>query len=256
MKKSIRLILMILISIYSFTASSQDMVTMMKQQMHDSIIAMCNDRSFLVCTKLNQKKCTSAANGTISACDHLFPKANDAMNDRAFDVHSDCVQNSLLKKTGISAEKFDACDTDEGHELPMDMNESLAMMNQMMQLHAANVGTDGVTLPLYKNATVMSHFSSAEMAQMMDVNPLPSLVLASPDVTKKIVAYYRTKLSGFREHNIDGDILFIKGGPKNFDYVKDFKFYTVTPHVLIAPMQDGLGGPPGTRSKIEIAYKK
>lgn len=256
MKIIIRLILITLISSYSFTASSQDMTTMMKQQMEASISATCSDRSFLNCTGLSQNKCTSAASKTIASCDHLFPKGNAAMNDDAFDAHGECMERNFPKNAGVSTSKLDACDSDDASEPPVDMAEGITMMNQMLQQHAENIGTDGVTLPLYKNATVMSHFASGELAEMIGVNPLPALVLVSPDSTDKVANYYRTKLKGFREHKIDADILFMQGGPKNFDYVRDSKTYAVTPHVLIAPMQEGLGVPPGTKSKIEIAYKK
>lgn len=255
MKKNVRLIFIILLSGYSFAALSQDMIAMMKQQMKDSISAMCNDKNFLACTGLKQKKCVSAANSTISACDHLFPNENTAMNDDAFDAHGECMERNFPKNSGVSVSKLDACDTDNANEAPVDMAEGMVMMNQMLQQHADSIGTDDVTLPIYKNATIMSHFTSAEMAQMAGVNPLPALVLVSSDSTNKVASYYRTKLKGFREHKIDGDILFMDGGPKNFDYVKDYKTYMVTPHVLIAPMQEGLGVPPGSNSKIEIAYE-
>ncbi len=256
MKKYLRLIFIAFISSYSFTALSQDMIVMMKQQMRDSLMATCNDSDFLTCTGLSQKKCASAANSTISTCDHLFPKGDAAMNDDAFDEHGNCLESNFLKNTGISTTKLDTCDTDDYSDAPVDMETGITMMNQMLQQHAEDIGTDGVTLPIYKNATVMSHFASGEMAQLTAAKPLPAMVLVSPDNTLQVADYYRKNLKGFREHKIDGDILFMKGGPKDFDYAKDFEIYAITPHVLIMPMQDGLGVPPGTKSKVEIAYEE
>ncbi|VAW85054.1 hypothetical protein MNBD_GAMMA17-316 [hydrothermal vent metagenome] len=166
------------------------------------------------------------------------------------------MERNLPKNAGVSMNRLDACDTEHADHPAADMAEGLTMMNQMLQQHAANVGTDGVTLPLYKNATVISHFASGEMAEIVGVAALPALIMASPDDTHTIANYYRTKLSGFTEHKINGDILFMDGGPKNFDYLKDYQTYIVTPHVLISPLQEAFGVPVGTKSKIEIAYKK
>ncbi|MCF6324938.1 MAG: hypothetical protein L3J89_11570 [Gammaproteobacteria bacterium] len=256
MKTFIRLIFISLLSSYSFTASSQDMIAMMKQQLKTAMTATCNDRKFLNCAGFSQNKCTSAVSRTIASCNHLFPGSNTAMNDDAFEAHGECIERNFLKNTGVSTSRLDACDTEHADQPAADMAESLTMVNQMWQQHAENVGTDGVTLPLYKNATVMSHFSSGEMAEMVGVTPLSALMMASPDDTFTIANYYRKKLNGFTEHKINDDILFMDGGPKNFDYVKDYQAYVVTPHVLISPLEEGFGVPAGTKNKIEIAYEK
>lgn len=263
MKKIIHLTFIVLLSSFSFTALSQDMTAMMKQQMQKDMAASCNDKAFLSCIGIAKKKCISATNKTLSDCEHLFPKSNAAMgNGAAFMAHGQCVESRMLKNAGISASKLDACDSMAGGgpatgAPPMNMTQGIAMLNQALQQHAQSVGTDDVTLPVYKNATVMSHFASGEMAQMFDdAEPLPALMLASPDSTGKVVRYYRKKLKGFKEYKVRGDILFMESGPKNFDFVKDMKTYATTPHVMIMPIENTPGAPHGSRSKIEIAYKK
>lgn len=259
MKNRFYLIIITFISSYSITAYSQNMTAMIKQQMQISMAIMCNDRNFLACSGLSQNECNSAVVNTIAACDHLFPTHITAMNDNSFDRHSDCIQYSFPKISGINLHRLEACNSNdhhESHDENEDMADGIAMMNQALQQHAETVGTDDVTLPIYKNARVMSHFSSGEMTAMHGVKPLPALVMTSPDSTTTIASYYRKKLTGFREHNFNGDILFMQGGPKYFDYVQDYETYAVTPHVLISPLQHGSGVPAGTQSKIEIAYKK
>lgn len=262
MNKIISIIFIISSSSYSLTALSQDMTIMMRQQMEKELIATCNDKGFLSCIGISKKLCVSSTIIAISRCEKLLPKDSAAMSDKAaFTKHGECIKNSLLKNTGVSADKLDACDSMTGDKPaavapPMEMKQGIAMMNQVMQKHAQSIGTDGVTLPIYKNAIVMSHFTSGQMSKMFDVEPLPALVLVSPDDTKKIVSFYRKKLKGFKEYNIDGDVLFMEHGPKKFDYSKDLETYVTTPHVLISPMRDAPGKTVVSKNKIEIAYKK
>jgi hypothetical protein len=262
MKKTIYVIIIVLSSSFCLPALSQDMASMMMQQMKTEMIDTCSDKAFLSCIGISKKKCISVTTQAIENCEHLFPKDSAAMRDEtAFMAHGECINGQLLKNTNIGADKLNACDSVAEDEpsagtSPMEMEQGIVMFNQAMQLHAKSIGTDGVTLPIYKKATLMSHFTADQMAQMFDVGPLPALVLASPDDTNKIVKFYRNKLKGFKEYNIHGDILFMERGPKKFDYIKEMKIYLTTPHVLITSFQDTPGIPDGTKSKIEISYKK
>jgi hypothetical protein len=238
------------------------MAVVMKQQLQEDMTATCHDNAFLVCIGINQKKCISAVSGAMSACDHLFPKSDaDLVNETALLAHGECIESRLLKNAGVSAEKLDACDQMAGGEAvvsesPMDIEQAATLMNQALQQHAQSVGTTGVTLPIYKNATIMSHFADGEVVQMLGLKALPAMMLVSADDTDKIAAYYRNKLKGFKEYKKNEDILFLEKGPKNFDYVKDMKTYITTPHVMIMPMHDVPGMPAGSKTKIEISYKK
>ena len=250
MKNIYRITFIMTLSLLSFTAKSGDM-TAMKDMMKQQAIASCDDSAFLSCIGSNKKKCISFMNKALSSCDHLFPKEVTGMTDSAMNAFGDCTEKSVLKSTGVSRSKFDSCDatTASAEPPPMDQEQAMAMMAQGLQAHAAATGTDGVTLPLYKNGTVLSHFANGEMAPMFkDVEQLPALVMSSPDSADKIVGYYRKKLKGFKEYKIEGGILFMEKGPKNFDMLKHMRAYVSTPHVAII---DDAG-----ERRIEIAYKK
>jgi len=249
-----RLTLTIVLSCASFAVFAGDMKPM-KDMMKQQIMTTCDDAAFLSCIGIDKKKCVSAVEKTLASCDHLFPKDLKTMDDAAMNAHSDCITQNMLKHSGVSSSKLDSCDTlDSAAAPPMDPAQGMAMMNQAMQAHAAAVGTDDVTLPLYKNATVMSHFANGEMAQMFkDVEPLPALMMSSPDSADKVAHYYRKNLKGFKEYKIEGGILFMEKGPKDFDMLKHMHVYVSTPHVAVF---DDDGGIKNAKSKIEIAYRK
>ena len=262
MKQAIVLIFSVVIALFNAGIHAENMAAMMRQQIHEDMAATCDDNAFLVCLGIDRKKCVSAVNGAVSTCDHLFPK-NDAemANNAALLAHAECLEDRLMKNVGVSDDKLSACDQLAGGEFiageePVDINQAAAMMNKALQQHAQSVGTDDVSLPIYKNTTVMSHFADGELDQVLNVRALPALMLASPDLIEKIADYYRGKLKGFKEYNIQGDILFMEKGPKSFDYVNDMKTYITTPHVMITRMHGVPGAPAGSKSKIEIAYKK
>lgn len=258
MKRSIRVSFIVLLSSLSFAAWSQDM-SAMKKMTQQQMMAPCNDKAFLSCIGISKNKCTSSTKKSISSCDHLYPKdmVSMGMNDgAAMNVFGECFSKGILKHTGISTDKLDACDSTASAP-PMDMEQGLAMMGKMFQAHAEAVGTDGVTLPVYKNATVTSHFANGEMSSMMEgVKPIPALKMESPDNIGTIASYYRGKLKGFREYKIQDGILFMKNGPKDFDVVRDMKTYLTTPHVEIMPIPDVPKASDGPKSSIQIAYKK
>lgn len=249
---------------FSSPCFSMDMAAMMKQEMQNGAKQTCSDQAFLSCMGTSGKKCLSAANKAIKTCNHLFPTSDVAMGDgNAFMAHSSCMDKTITKNLGVSIDKLNDCDPGGGPSAsapPMQMEQGMAMVSQMMQQHAKSVGTGRVTLPVYKNATVMSHiaddYNLQNLQQDLGVRPLPALMLASPDSIKSIATYYRDKLKGFKEYRTGRDILFMQNGPKNFDYTRDYNKYTTTPHVLIMPMDNVPGSPPGSRSKIEISYKK
>ena len=255
MKNSSRITLLITMFCASFAVQSGDM-NPMKKMMLQQMMAPCEDGTFLSCIGIDKKKCVSAVKKAIASCDNLFPTDMSAMSDDTMNAHGDCVGNNIIKNAGINQGKLDNCEASNSTSAPpMEQEQMMAMMGQALQAHAAAVGTDGVTLPLYKNATVMSHFANGEMAQMFeDVEQLPALMMASPDSSDKIVKYYRKKLEGFTEYKIEDGILFMENGPEDFDLLKNMRTYVSTPHVAV--INDAASGVPGAKSRIEIAYRK
>ena len=237
---------------------SQDMAAMMKQQMQQSITAACNSKNYMACTGVSVKKCLSAATKTMSTCDHLFPKGDAVMGDEsAFNAHGACMESHFPKNMGISANKLDTCDPMANAVANAPPEQLLAMISEGFKQHTQSIGTDRVTLPLYKNATIMSHMRAGDMSRMYDdVENLSALKMESPDKISKIASYYRSKLKGFREYKIQGGIIFMKNGPKDFDLMRDMKKYVSTPHVEIMPIQDFDNASQGAKSAIQISYKE
>jgi len=248
-KNIYRTTIIIIFSFLSFIAHSGDMGPM-KEMMKQQIMTSCDDDAFLSCMGISKKKCVSTVEKALASCDKYFPGDMSAMNDEEMNKHGDCLAKSLTKYSGVSDDKANACSESAQSEPPsMDQEQAMAMMAQGLQAHAAATGTDGVTLPLYENATVMSHFANGEMAPMFkDVEQLPALVMSSPDSAEKIVGYYRKKLKGFKEYKLEDGILFMENGPKDFDITKHMPAYVSTPHVAITNDSG--------QSRIEIAYKK
>lgn len=265
MKKPIIATLILLSTQCSLAYAQNDIAAdMMKQSMISDMQAGCEDKQFLQCTGMDYKKCLSVAVKTISDCEHLIPEDSVIMSDEtALDAFSVCTRNKSLKNIGISAEKLEACDTNiSGDDLSMnnddmnmeemnsEMEKGMSMLNQALgqQTSITNINTDGVTLPVYKNATVMSMTT-----EVITEGFLPALMLASPDSLEQIASFYRRNLNGFTESDFYGDILFMKGSV-GFQSITNLEQLTSTPHVIIS--QQVSGGPPGTKSSIEISYEK
>jgi len=247
MKIITRLTLLALLSNLSFSAMSQD-ISATKKMMQEQMTATCNDKAFLACIGISKKKCTSSTTRAMSDCDHLFPKAMSAMNDTTMDTHGECVSDNILKNTGISSDKLDNCGPSSSAP-PMDEAKIMEMMGKAMKQHAQSIETDRVTLPIYKNATVISHATAEIRTKMFGTEALAMVTLDSTDNVNQIASYYRSKLEGFREYKIENNILFLKNGPNDFDISKDFNKTLTTPNVHISPIS-------GSISRIDIAYKE
>ena len=265
MKSIITLVSIVILISASFIASAEDTAGF-RETMESQIMGMCEESDLLSCLGISKKKCVSSVKKSTGSCSNLFPKdtaGNESMMNEAMTAYGDCVHKNILKNTGVSEDKANSCDKEADAQQPQSMEEGMAMFNQAMQQHAQMMGTDGVTLPMYKNATVMSHISGSQGAQMlfnmtgeMYEGALPALTMASPDDASKIVDYYQNNLKGFSKIKVDDGVLFIKSKQKDFDLLRDMKVFATTPHVMITSMQAMPGIPGNTKSKIEIGYQK
>lgn len=267
MKKLYCLISAVVVLLPSAIAYSDEMLDMMKQQMQESMSMVCNDATFLNCAGISKDKCSSAVKKSLAACEHLLPTGKAAMEDEAaFKAHEKCIEKQFPTNVGVSTKKLQICDSSTATadsdeppttEPPMSREQAMELLNKSLQQQAKAIGTAGVTLPIYKNATVMSHILPGQMPNMVKgVKNLPAMVLASPDSIETIADFYRKNLKGFKEYKVNKGILFLEHGPKNFDSVKDLKILLQTPHVMISPVSPAPGAPADTKHSIEIAYKK
>ncbi|MDH5180757.1 MAG: hypothetical protein OEZ39_02160 [Gammaproteobacteria bacterium] len=265
MKKILYLCTALLAVVGSSPLSAEDNSAMLRQQIEQSMQEDCNNPAFAGCLGISSQTCLSAGQKMLDRCASKMPKGNIMENIAAMEAFDQCVETYFSKFAGISVKRFHACDAQAGdgtNPPPAGMNSApdMAMLQQMMQQQAQNVGTAGVTLPLYKKASVMMHITDGkDMAMFVEqgITPLPALTMASPDNIKTIAAFYRKKLAGFTEYNLNGDILFLEKGPKNFDMLRDMKRFVTTPHVYLSSLNgDEMMIPPGSKTQIEIAYRK
>jgi len=245
MNRITRFIIIFLLLSLSFNVMSQDM-SAIKKMMHTQMMAFCNDPAFMNCIGISEKKCTSATTKTISKCDHLFPKS---MNDNAMDVYNECVSNNLLKNADINSDKLENCEPTINAAPQIDQSQMLEMVSEAVKQHAQSIGTADVTLPLYKNATVIGHATAEMRTQMFGKEALAMVSLDSTDSPSQIASFYRGKLKGFTEHKVENGILFLKGSSKNFDILRNFNTMLVTPNIFISSIPD-------SSIRIDVTYNK
>lgn len=183
-----------------------------------------------------------------------------------------CFEKQILQRFNLSQSKFDHCKeqfSDNDEEMPeQDLShlsdEEFAKVMEAQQqqsmkeleslnraMRSASAGTENlVTLPIYKNSQIQSHFSMG--MQFGDgQNSLPVAMFSSKDSVERVVEFYKKELSGFQHKNFDGMVIFMKQFPTGFDPLKDMKAYQSTPHVSIYSLGGSASG-----TTIEIAYKK
>ncbi|HEY5604402.1 MAG TPA: hypothetical protein VIM41_14975 [Gammaproteobacteria bacterium] len=240
----------------------------LKAQMETAVKDMCKDQNALSCLESSLQTCSRAVDTALDKCAHLFPNGSlHGVDDWALTSHGRCMENILPKLLNVEAGKIDAC-MQLASEHPVDPNAQPlnSAMPDAQKIHqelpqaAQHLNTDGVTLPIYKNATLMQHIDDEQnlnkLVPQYGVKPLPALTLASTDSIEQIALYYRKTLSDFKEYKFNSAILFLEKGPEDFNLNRDLKLYASTPRVVIEDIGDGERIPPGAQSKIEISYRK
>lgn len=216
----------------------------------------CHDSGFTQCAGIKKSACMQAAKKTATNCVALMPTDFGNQNGSS-DKFDACVERNMQKGAGVSPATLDRCGQNPSEAPEM---ASLQEMGNMMRRHAKTSSTSGVTLPVYKNAEIMMHIRDDKnlnsMKAMLGVKPLPGITLASAASVATVSAYYRGKLKGFKEYKVEGGVLFMEKGPKQFDMVRDIKLYSTTPHVMVDSINNNPLAPPGSKSKIEIGYRR
>ena len=234
----------------------------MKAQLEESMKLICTDQAVLSCLGLSQQRCNSAVQSALKKCDPLFPK--NAKTENAMDAHDQCMEQALPALFGVPADKINGCMGTTRNDQPTDLKQAILMasqqVSQALQRQAQQLATDGVTLPIYKKAKLMSHIVGEEnlqsIAKIYGTKPLPAVMLATQDTLSEVAKYYRKQLPHFREYKLHNSILFLEKGPEDFSMGRNMKLYVSTPHVMIVKDTHDPKAPQGTRSKIDIAYRK
>lgn len=239
----------------------------MKAQMEESMRSICSEDAVLKCLGITLQRCKDSVEKTLKKCDHLFPK--NAKVAHSTDAHGQCVEDSMPAMMGVPTDKISACmgTTRNNNELFPGKTDLVAKQNskpsqpakaKLKPIPAIDIKT--VTLPVYQNSTMISHLSDNKHLQAYEkiygTKPLPRVMLATQDTLSVVAKYYRKKLPDFVEYKLHNGILFLEKGNKDFKISRDIKHYVSTPHVMIEKDTHDPMAPNGTKSKIDIAYRK
>lgn len=258
-----RIYLVILLSVLSVApchAQKPSLKETMKAQMEESLKHICIDQSVLGCLGISQQVCDKAVQTALQKCEPLFPK--NGTDESALDAHSQCIEKTLPPLFGVPSDKIDSClgTTQNGEHMPHQSILMAAQHYNKVHTRLPPLSAKGVTLPVYKNATLMAHISDEKQlqsrAKMYGTKSLPDVLLASRDTLAVVANYYRKHLHHFKEYKLHNGVLFIEKGPEKFSMVRDMKLYVSTPHVMIVKDSNDPMAPKGTNSKINIAYRK
>lgn len=239
----------------------------MKAQMEESMRSICSEDAVLKCLGITLQRCKDSVEKTLKKCDHLFPK--NAKVAHSTDAHGQCMEDNLPAMMGVVKDKINACmgTTRNNNGLfPGKANlfaQENAKPGQTVVAKAKpipSIDIKTVSLPVYQNATMISHLSDNKRLQAYEkiygTKPLPRVMLATQDTLSVVAQYYRKKLPDFVEYKLHNGILFLEKGNKDFKISRDIKHYVSTPHVMIERDAHDPMAPNGTKSKIDIAYRK
>lgn len=112
-----------------------------------------------------------------------------------------------------------------------------------------------ITLPIYPQAKVMMHMPvSGRLELDKEYITLPAATFTSTDDPGKVAKFYQKNLKGFQKKVLkDGEIVFMKDIPGNFELMTHMQDYVSQPHVLIKKAEGAMMV--GAKSFIEIAYQ-
>jgi len=227
----------------------------MKSDMEKSMRAICADQTALTCLGISEKFCSDSVKTVLTKCDHLFPK--DAKKTGATDAYDQCIEKTLPGLFGVSNDKIQSCLGTGWNEKQLPVKSKVAVA---VKPSKAQLSKHDIPIPVYHNATPMSHIAGKKtlesFAKIYGTRPLPAVMLATKDDITKVANYYRKHLRNFREYKLHNGVLFIEDGPVGFKMARDIKLYVSTPHVMIVKDTNDPKAPQGTRSKIDIAYRK
>ncbi len=125
-------------------------------------------------------------------------------------AHNEIVESSAVTRNEFldcQAEKIEADVTESVKRHQGDVNEAL---QSYMQRNSISEETIDVSLPLYKNRTLVSYFNQEQSTMMVkNFDPdfrekaLPSVIYASNDDLSAVVSFYEGELTDFHKTKLD-----------------------------------------------------
>ncbi|MGB0892971.1 MAG: hypothetical protein ACPGUD_01060 [Parashewanella sp.] len=205
--------------------------------------------------------------------------------NRSLEQYTSCVTQQLQQHFDIAESKLERCDqqaddyttsmrASEATASPEDTSmraadtttnseetstslsiELMTQINNAMKLHAEFSDIDDVTLPLYPDHHIVSHFPDG-MKSVSAINGLPVTVIATDHFIENVIKFYERELHGFSKFPVEHGVIFMESAPKDFDLFRHFSLYLNTPHVLIEDMRPSKVARIEANTKIEISYRK
>jgi hypothetical protein len=227
MKRILYIVFVALLSCLSIEVSSQDMAADIKQQIRNSMAAVCHDPAFLECVGVAQGKCTSTGISTFSSCEDLIPRTDgEADDESAFAALDTCITSGFSKGIGVSISKFDVCKEMLGSTPPVDQDQdqALALLALAFQMNAEGKPKYSSGEPSLDDPQVIKRY--AELAYHIATN-ISSHHMITSDVggdnkvekcfysgTKigRAVGYTTSYLSFDKCHHANGSLLPVMNG--------------------------------------------
>lgn len=244
--------------VFAASISKQNLISLLRGQLtielHDTAET---------CFNISADDIDNALDKSIQECSTGIPQQIDSDKiEFEFSAITDCIQNKIDTQFNLTPEQKYQCedklakrDMDENLEVDHLLSDYSDFINAGLKAHASQSSIDEVSLPLFPNSHVVSHFSDNQMA-IGDSPILPAIVLATDADFGDVRTFYQQKLPNYKAFAITNGIIFMKDAPEDFSILSHLSLYTNTPHVLIEDMQSNIHNNKEGKTKIEISYIK
>ncbi|THB67305.1 MAG: hypothetical protein D6B27_04890 [Gammaproteobacteria bacterium] len=215
----------------------------------------CQDKEFRSIANVSDSACKAKMDKIADTCtpkiNNLIKNDSDA-NEAAL---QNCINSAMKKHFGIDPSQFED-NYNESDEDNLSDEEKMENVDKLMaeaaKTNALGIDISEVSLPVFPGAMPVSSTATLKMEKK---GFLPAVILVSTKPVNDVVAFYKKKLSSYKQYKIDGGWIFLeKGVEGKFDYLKHFQIVTATPHVTIT--EYAMGKSSGFKTNIEIGYKK
>ncbi len=209
----------------------------------------------LDCLGISKYSFNSALQEAKNSCGELIPNVIQNNETEHYSAEfGNCVSDGLRLHFDLSQNVIHECES-QSTSTQTNLKQAAKRLNEGLQLVANKGDIKRVTLPLYDNYEIVSHFPDG-MGNMRGNTSLPVAVLSSNDDIDNIIQFYQSNLPTYKEFIVEDGIILIEDAPDDFNLLTHIGLYTSTPHVLIEDMRfNDITAQEGD-VKIEISYRK
>ncbi|WP_372626310.1 hypothetical protein [Arsukibacterium sp.] len=273
-------------SVLANSAQQEQQINMMLTMME----SMGEMTRLAECINIPKPRLQTLLRQTLSECG-----IGDITVEASEQQHTACLHASLERRSGVSADRWLACDnSDEEQEDPLlaeldALNERIgereptvaeqrqleqiiermqqrgvADMQQMVDgMIAGSQGSEAlITLPLFPDAQLLINIPAQGEIEIAEqrYTTLPGASFLTTATPQQVLNYYREQLPAYHVHTpsmtATGDVALMQHMPPGFDYSRDFGQAFAIPHIYIQPAGDsGKRKLPGANSMFYIYYQ-